>query len=172
MTTTANGPVGDKPVADKEVADKEVLLAYPDARLDRLDARFYAGLLRHELLANRCADCGTWSARLRSLCPDCWSTRVEPTPVQGRATVHLLTRLHQGPPAPDVDYQVPWPLAAVELAEQRGLRFVATIVDCPPERLAVGLPVELTWISRAGAPWYAFRPAADTAADTDTLESS
>jgi hypothetical protein len=24
--------------------------------------------------------------------------------------------------------------------------------------LRVGLPVELTWIERDGAPWYAFRP--------------
>ena len=35
-------------------------------------------------------------------------------------------------------------------------------MDCPPERLRVGLPVELTWIERDGAPWYAFRPAETT----------
>ena len=51
-----------------------------------------------------------------------------------------------------------WPLAAIELIEQAGLRFVATIVDCPPEQLRIGLPVELTWITRADAPWPAFRP--------------
>ncbi|OHV32251.1 MULTISPECIES: Zn-ribbon domain-containing OB-fold protein [Pseudofrankia] len=147
---TATGPVDDE----------EVLLAYPDVRLDRLNARFYAGLLRHELLATRCGDCGNWAAQQRPLCPACWSTNVTPAPVSGRGTVHTLTLLHQGPPAPDVDYTRPWPLAAVELAEQPGLRFAATIVDCPPERLAVGLPVELTWITRTGAPWYAFRPAA------------
>ncbi|MDT3441918.1 MULTISPECIES: Zn-ribbon domain-containing OB-fold protein [unclassified Pseudofrankia] len=141
------------------VSDEEVLLAYPETRLDHLNVRFYAGLLRHELLANRCADCGTWAAQPRPLCPACWSTNVALTPVAGRGTVYMLTRLFQGPPATDVDYATPWPLAAVELAEQPGLRFAASIVDCPPERLAVGLPVELIWITRAGAPWYAFRPA-------------
>ena len=140
-------------------SDQEVFLAYPQVRLDRLNVRFYAGLLRHELLVIRCADCGTWTAQQRPLCPGCWSTRVAPTAVSGRGTVHTLTLLHQGPPAPDVDYASPWPLAAVELVEQPGLRFAATIVDCAPGRLAIGLPVELTWIRRAGAPWYAFRPA-------------
>jgi uncharacterized protein len=142
----------------RSVTDDEVLRAYPESRIDRLSLRFYAGLLRHQLLANRCPDCGTWSAQLRSTCPSCWSDRVEPTAVRGPGTVHLLTLLHQGPPAPDVDYSTPWPLAAVELAEQPGLRFAATIVGCPPDQIAVGLPVELTWITRAGAPWYAFRP--------------
>src|SRR5262245_39750298 len=115
--------------ATASVSDEEVFLAYPEVRLN---VRFYAGLLRHELLAARCADCGTWAAQQRPLCPRCWSTRVAATPVSGRGTVHTLTLLHQGPPAPDVDYATPWPLAAVELVEQPGLRFAATIVDCPP----------------------------------------
>ena len=78
-------------------------------------------------------------------------------PSAGRGRIHLLILLHQGPPARDVSYSTPWPLAAVELDEQPGLRFVSTVVDCPPEQLRVGLPVELTWIERDGAPWYAFR---------------
>ncbi len=73
-------------------------------------------------------------------------------PVSGRGTVHLLTFLHQGPPAPGVDYAGGFPLAAIELAEQPGLRVEATVLDCPRDQLRVGLEVELTWMDRTERP--------------------
>jgi uncharacterized OB-fold protein len=77
----------------------------------------------------------------------------------GRGTVHLLIRLHQGPPAPGVDYaEGPHPVVSVELAEQPGLRFTSTVVNCAPADLVIGLPVQLTWIDRAGAPFPVFEP--------------
>jgi uncharacterized OB-fold protein len=136
-----------------------VLERFPDVRLDHLNKQYYKGLLRRELLMNRCRACGTWHTPLRPICPACWSADVSPVPVSGRGTVHLLTFLHQGPPAPGVDYSAGFPLAAIELAEQPGLRVAATVVDCPRELLRIGLAVELTWIDRDGAPWPAFRPA-------------
>jgi uncharacterized OB-fold protein len=142
-----------------EIGDEQVLQSFPEVRLDHRNKDFYRALLDRQLVAARCGDCGSWHTPLRSLCPECWSTNVEIAPVSGRGAIHLLIRLHQGPPARDVDYSTPWPLATVELEEQPGLRFVGTVVDCPPEQLRVGLPVELTWIERDGAPWYAFRPA-------------
>ena len=138
--------------------DDEVLAAYPETRLDHLNKYFYGGLLRHELILGRCAACHTWQTPLRSLCPHCWSAEVVASPVSGRGTVFLLTRLHQGPPSPGVRYSPAWPLAAVELEEQPGLRLPATIIDCPPDQLRIGLKVEATWVERDGAPWYAFRP--------------
>ena len=142
-------------------ADEEILAAYPYLRLDNRNKHFYGAFLRHALVAARCRDCGTWHTPLRSICPACWSSAVVVTPVSGRGFVYALTLLHQGPPDPDVDYSGPWPIAAVEVVEQPGLRFAATIVDCPPHELRVGLEVELTWIQRGGAPWFAFRPAAE-----------
>jgi hypothetical protein len=144
------------PTAD--ATDEQLLQSFPEIRLDHCNKHFYRALLRRELVAARCAACGAWHTPLRALCPECWSTDVAVTRVSGRGRIHLLILLHQGPPAADVSYATPWPLAAVELEEHRGLRFVGTVVDCPPERLRVGLPVELTWIERDGAPWYAFRP--------------
>ena len=147
-------------IADEtaEVDDAEVLVAYPETRLDHLNKFFYAGLLRCELVLGRCASCQTWQTPLRPLCASCWSTDVVPTPISGRGTIFLLTLLHQGPAAADVDYSKGWPLAAIELEEQPGLRLPGTIVDCPPEQLRVGLGVTVTWIERDGSPWYAFRP--------------
>jgi uncharacterized protein len=148
-------------------SDAEVLERFPDVRLDHLNKQYYLGLLRRELLAG-CRACGRWHTPLRPICPSCWSAEVGPVPVSGRGTVHLLTFLHQGPPAPGVDYSGGFPLAAIELAEQAGLRVAATVVDCPRDRLRIGLEVELTWIGREGdpkTPWPAFRPAARPAHD-------
>jgi uncharacterized OB-fold protein len=145
--------------------DAEVLERFPGVRLDHLNKQYYRGLLRRELLAGRCRACGRWHTPLRPICPSCWSPEVSPAPVSGRGTVHLLTFLHQGPTAPGVDYTGGFPLAAIELAEQPGLRVQATVIDCPRDQLRVGLEVELTWVDRDGAPWPAFRPAiADPAA--------
>ena len=146
--------------------DEAVLERLPDVRLDHLNKRYYLGLLRRELLAGRCRACGTWHTPLRPICPSCWSAEVSSVPVSGRGTVYLLTILYQGPPAPGVDYSGGYPLAAIELAEQAGLRVEATVVDCPRDRLRVGLEVELTWIDRdrggdQKTPWPAFRPAED-----------
>jgi hypothetical protein len=141
------------------LGDEAVLRRFPAVRLDHLNKRYYQGLLHRELLMNHCRACGTWQAPLRPRCPSCWSADVRPEPVSGRGTVYLLTFLHQGPPAPGVDYSGGFPLAAIELAEQPGLRVTTTVVDCPRGRLRVGLRVELTWIDRDGAPWPAFRPA-------------
>ena len=135
-----------------------VFEAYPRIRLDQVNIAYYAGLLERRLLAGHCGDCGTWHTPLRSRCPACWSSAVAPRQVSGRGRVHVLTLLHQGPPG--VPYSPPWPLAAVELAEQPGLRIAATLVDTPPERQQVGQAVELTWIERDGAPWPAFRAVA------------
>ena len=81
----------------------------------------------------------------------------------GRGTVHLLMLLHQGPPAPGVDYSAgPHPVATVELVEQPALRLTSTVVDCATDEIAIGMPVELTWIERDGVPFPAFRPASAT----------
>jgi uncharacterized OB-fold protein len=146
-----------------EPSDEAVLSAFPRVRLDHVNKHFYRGLLQHRLLAGRCSDCGSWHTPLRPRCPTCWSRSVHYEPVSGHGSVYLITLLHQGPPSPGVEYS-PWPLAAIELAEQPGLRVVATIVDCLPADIRVGQPVELTWITRDDAPWPAFRPA-DRSAD-------
>jgi hypothetical protein len=68
--------------------------------------------------------------------------------------------LHQGPEAPGVDYRAgPHPVATVELVEQVGLRFTSTVIGAPVSAIHIGMPVELTWIERDGAPFPAFQPA-------------
>jgi len=141
--------------------DGEALVArFPDTRIDHDTKHFYAGWLNRQLVLNRCGDCGEWHAPPRPVCPKCWSFNIVPTAVGGKGTFHLLTRLHQGPPAPDVDYKKgPHPVATVELDEQPGLRYTSTIVNCPADQVRIGMRVQLAWIERYGAPYPVFEPA-------------
>lgn len=140
-------------------SDEEVFARYPRIRLDQVNIEHYRAMLEHKLTAGWCGHCATWHTPLRPICPSCWAPDVSVRPVAGVGTIHLLTRLNQGPPV--VDYSPPWPLAAIELAEQTGLRIVATLVDTPDSLQRIGQPVELTWIDRDGSPWPAFRAVAD-----------
>ncbi|MBS9376424.1 Zn-ribbon domain-containing OB-fold protein [Rhodococcus sp. B50] len=135
--------------------DEDVFARFSRIRLDQVNIEYYRGLLLGELRAGRCARCEQWHTPLRPICPACWSPEVEVRAVRGTGTVHLLTRLHQGPPV--VDYTSPWPLAAVELDEQQGLRIAAPLTDTPTALQRIGQRVELAWIERDGAPWPAFR---------------
>lgn len=145
------------------ITDEQIVERFPRARIDHDNKGHYKGLLEKKLLINRCGDCGIWHIPPRSICPECWSKNVVPSEVCGKGRVHLLTFLHQGAPAPGVDYSTPYPLATVELEEQKGLRFSSTIVNCEREAMRIGMAVRLTWIERDGAPHPVFEPASEEA---------
>ena len=141
------------------VSDAELIERLPRQRIDHDNKEFYRGWLQHRLLINRCASCHQWHHPPKPVCPHCWSNDLQPTEVSGRGTVHLLMLLHQGPPAPGVDYaKGPHPVATVALEEQPALRLTSTVIDCPVDDLAIGMAVELAWIERDGAPFPVFRP--------------
>lgn len=142
-----------------ETLDDDALVsAYAPLVVDQDTAPFYRGWLARELRVTRCADCGHRFLPPRPGCPVCWSRDVGAEAVSGSGTIHLCMLLHQGPPAPGVDYGAgPYPVVTVELAEQAGLRFTSTVVGTPPEELAVGQAVTLDWIERDGVPHPVFR---------------
>ena len=139
------------------LSDEELMDALPGVRLDHDNAPHYRGLLEHRLLINRCDDCGTWHHPPRSVCPRCWSRSVTATDVSGRGTIAMLTFLHQRPRRAGGDRNEPYPVVAVELAEQPGLRVAATVVDAAKDDIVLDAPVELAWVERDGRPVAAFR---------------
>jgi len=72
-------------------------------------------------------------------CPDCGAA-LAARPVSGHGTVFTYTVNHQ-PFNPTVP--IPYVIAIVELAEQADLRIATNIVDCEPDSVYVGLPVEV-----------------------------
>jgi uncharacterized OB-fold protein len=140
------------------MTDEEVFVAFPTVLLDRDNIEHYRGLLDQKLLINRCSACGYWVYPHRPLCPRCWSWDVLFTEVSGDGFVFLFTLIHQERD-PNAPLGAPVPVAAVELVEQPGLRYLAPIVNCPVDQIELDMPVRLTWVERDGLRSPAFEPA-------------
>jgi uncharacterized OB-fold protein len=108
-------------------------------RLEDHNRAFWTGGGGGALMVGRCARCAMWVSPPAADCPDCGGV-VEAHPVSGRGTVFTYTVNHQ-PFNPAVP--VPYVIAIVELEEQTGLRIATNIVDCEPDSVRVGLPVEV-----------------------------
>lgn len=143
-------------MSETSVSDEDLVRLFPGHGVSHDSAAHFRGRLERRLLINRCGDCGTWHHPPQPFCPKCWSTGIEPAAVRGTGTIHLLVLLHQGPPAPGVDYAAaPYPVATVELDEQPGLRFTATVAG----QVQIGDRVALGWAERAGVPLPVFHVA-------------
>ena len=119
----------------EQVSDAALVERFPWVRISHDNKHLFRGWLDRQLLISRCRDCRHFHHPPKPICPECWSWRVEPTPVSGRGVIHLAMFLHQGAPAPGVDYEkAPHPVVTVELEEQPGLRFTSTVVDTPLDR--------------------------------------
>ncbi len=142
-----------------EAIDDAALVArFPWVQITHDSKHHFRGWLDRKLLINKCDDCGSMHHPPKPVCPECWSSALTPTEVEGTGTVHLAMHLHQGAPAPGVDYtKGPHPVVAVELDGTDGVRFSSTVIDLPVEEVVIGLPVQLDWIERYGHPFPVFR---------------
>lgn len=100
---------------------------------------FWTGGGDGHLMVTRCTQCSLWVSPPAADCPDCGGA-LAAQPVSGRGTVFTFTVNYQ-PFNPVVP--VPYVIAIVELDEQPGLRIASNIVDCEPDSVHIGLPVEV-----------------------------
>jgi uncharacterized OB-fold protein len=103
---------------------------------------FWRGGRDGRLLILRCRSCGYWIHPPSPVCPRCLATELAPEAVSGRAEVHAHT-VNEHPWIPGFD--PPYVIAIVELPEQEGLRLTTNIVGCPPDDVAMGMPVRVTF---------------------------
>jgi uncharacterized OB-fold protein len=100
------------------------------------------------------------------MCPTCHSLEQQTTDLAGTGIVYSFSILHH-PQHPSFDY----PVVAVLVDLDEGVRMVSNLVDVAPGDVAVGLPVEVRFVpTRDGfaVPVFAPRPpddGADGAAD-------
>jgi uncharacterized OB-fold protein len=99
---------------------------------------FWTGLRNHELLIQRCGECGTLRNPPRPMCPHCQSLDWDTLKATGRGTVYSWV-MPQYPPIPFMDYHYIVVLVALE----EGIRLVSNLIDITPERVEVGMPVEV-----------------------------
>ena len=100
-----------------------------------INQEFYDGLNRHELLLQKCKDCGKFRFWPIEMCPFCNSLNFEWARCSGKGTVHSYTIQHATMP-------YPWTVLLVELEE--GPRLV-THGLMSPEEVYIGMPVEVDY---------------------------
>jgi uncharacterized OB-fold protein len=103
---------------------------------------FWTGGQRGQLLVYRCQNCGYYVHPPVRYCPMCEGRDVDPEPVSGRGSVASFTVNHQ---KWEPELQVPYVMALVELEEQRDIRLVTNIVNCPSEAVAIGMQVQVVF---------------------------
>lgn len=114
----------------------------PLPRLDEESRGFWEAARRHELVVQRCRSCGAFRYHARAVCPACLSDDTEWVRASGRGEIYTFTVTRQNQ-APAFAARVPYVLAYVLLDE--GVQVLTNIVDCDPEAVRIGMPVEVTF---------------------------
>lgn len=100
---------------------------------------FYEGCNRHELLIQRCRDCGTYRHYPRPMCSQCNSMSAEWVRATGRGKVYTWTTTYH-PFHSSLTREVPYIVAMVELDE--GVHIMSNLINCEPDKVSIGMPVE------------------------------
>lgn len=110
--------------------------------MEGLTKQFYDWCARGELRFQRCGQCGAFRHVPRELCAECGSFAWQWERSSGRGTVFTYTvvarALH-----PAFAQAVPYAAVVVELEE--GVRLLSNVVDCPPDELRIGMPVQVAF---------------------------
>lgn len=103
---------------------------------------FYDHCKNGELRFQRCTDCGKWRHVPREMCAKCGSWNWEWARSSGRGELFTWTVVQRvmHPAFPD---DVPYAPAVIQM--QEGVRLVSWVIDCPPEELKMGMPVEVVF---------------------------
>ena len=111
----------------------------PLPHIDEESRPFWEALQRHELYVQKCRDCGDLRYHPRALCTNCLSSRIEWLRAKGTGKIYTFTVTMQNQAA-GFRESLPYVMAWVEIDE--GLKLLTNIVDCPPEQVKIGMPVE------------------------------
>jgi uncharacterized protein len=114
----------------------------PIPKPDLDSAPYWEAASRHELKLQQCNSCARFRFYPRSICPYCFSTEFEWRQLSGRGIIYSFTVIHRAA-FPAFETKVPYVLALVELNE--GVRMMSNILDCDPNAVEIGMPVEVTF---------------------------
>ncbi len=107
-----------------------------------LTKEFYDWCKQRELRFQRCKNCGAWRHVPREMCADCGSWAWEWAKSSGRGTVFTWTTVARAL-HPAFQQSTPYAPAVIEMEE--GVRLLSEAVDCTPDQLQIGMPVEVVF---------------------------
>ncbi len=113
------------------------------AHLPVIDAEtepFWAAAKERKFLFRHCTACGRNHFYPRHYCPHCWSEDCEWRPAAGTGRIYSYTVIHHND-IPPFSEMLPYIVGLIELDE--GVRVTANVVECTPDVVHVGMPVEV-----------------------------
>jgi uncharacterized OB-fold protein len=111
-------------------------------RVTERNAAFWRGGKDGKLQFQRCNSCQYWIHPHSVLCPRCHSKDIGIGVTSGKAAVHTFSVNYQAwMPGPEV----PFVVAIVEFPEQEALRLTTNIVNCAPDDVEIGMPVQVVF---------------------------
>lgn len=114
----------------------------PIPRPNEVSKTYWHGTARREILLQKCKDCDNIQYYPRPLCTKCFSQDLSWIRASGRGTVHTFSVIYQNIQPGFVD-ELPYVLVVVELEE--GPRMTTNILNCAPQDVYIGMPVEMTF---------------------------
>ena len=124
------------------MSDNSETYSKPLPALDGLTKEFYNWCRRGDLRFQRCSACQAWRHVPRPMCAACGSFEWTWQRSSGRGTVFSWT-VAERPMHPAFQDDVPYAPLVIEMEE--GVRLVSEMLDCSPDELEIGMPVELVF---------------------------
>lgn len=148
-------------MTDESAAASHADGAYPPfgplPRPSRVSATHWAAAEIGRLTVQRCDRCDRFVFNPAETCPYCLSGELTWRISSGRGVIHTMTTVYR---APTSGVRTPYVVAVIELEE--GWFMLSNIVNCPPERATIGMPVSVTFLPvEAGIGLPLFRPAVE-----------
>jgi uncharacterized OB-fold protein len=145
------------------VADPSLPVADPDRLIPTQDwsEPYWNAAARHQLVIQKCADCGQVLGQPQPMCSRCHGYHFEWPVVSGRGTLYTWTTLHrQRHPS----FPVPFTLAVVALEDYPEVHIVGRVVlptAAAEGALAIGSLVRVVWVAHelATLPGFELIPA-------------
>lgn len=124
-------------------ASKEIPKPLP--RITSFTEPFWQAAAQGKLVMQQCAHCHSWVWCPRPACVECGSEKLQWTPLSGRGEVFAFTVIREvvGRALRGFSKDIPYVTAWVDLEE--GPRITSNIVQCPIEKVAIGMAVEVVF---------------------------
>jgi len=116
-------------------------LPQPVPEPDGLDAPYWAGTRRGDLLVQRCGACGGWQWGPEWICHRCLAFDLEWTTVEPRGTIYSWERAWH-PVHPALRGRGPYVVVLVELPHAGGVRMVGNLLGDPMQTVEIDAAVE------------------------------
>ena len=105
---------------------------------------FWDGCRDHKLLVQQCKACAKHRWPPRGLCPACHSWTFDWVGLPGTGTVYSYVIVHHSQ-NPAFAEDIPYTVAEILVDAKDQIRITSNIVGCPPEKVYVGMPVQVVF---------------------------